>query len=251
MSCSYRSGVQRAVSSYATSSRRPAQRILRCPVRQIHTSATWMSTRRPTPLDLPKVNPPLESQEITYEPLPRSLAPRRALLLLSTSIPPTEWPPKIELESALVGRASQTLKSREIAVNVVYEPMSSASTPSGVDSSAKKSFWDGEEEYRARLYFADGKLFQYPSFTSSTLSDPQFLQDVGYTPNTTRIMQRTKLDHVGGEPIQVYVCTHGSRDCRCSDRGGPLVLALREEVSRRGLEGKVKIGEIAHVGGHK
>jgi hypothetical protein len=44
-------------------------------------------------------------------------------------------------------------------------------------------------------------------------------------------------------PKEVLVCTHGARDCRCSDHGGPLVKALREEG--------VAVREIAHVGGHK
>ena len=50
---------------------------------------------------------------------------------------------------------------------------------------------------------------------------------------------------------EILVCNHGSRDCRCSDRGGPLVEALRKEVERRGVESRVKVSEIAHVGGHK
>lgn len=53
------------------------------------------------------------------------------------------------------------------------------------------------------------------------------------------------------EQVEIVVCTHGSRDCRCGDKGGALVDALKEEIGRRGLEGKVKVGEVAHVGGHK
>ena len=50
---------------------------------------------------------------------------------------------------------------------------------------------------------------------------------------------------------EVLVCTHGSRDCRCEQTGGALVLALRTELARRGLEDEVAVNEIAHVGGHK
>lgn len=110
----------------------------------------------------------------------------------------------------------------------------------------------GEEVYGARLFFPDGKVFQYPSFSSKILSDPTFLNDVNYSPDAA-LSQGSMVDRqkAGEGQVEVFVCTHGSRDCRCSDRGGPLVDALREEVLRRGLEGKVKIGEIAHVGGHK
>ena len=48
---------------------------------------------------------------------------------------------------------------------------------------------------------------------------------------------------------EILVCTHGSRDCRCSDLGGALVKSLRSEISKRNLD--VQVREIAHVGGHK
>ena len=49
----------------------------------------------------------------------------------------------------------------------------------------------------------------------------------------------------------LYVCTHGSRDCRCGDSGGDVARALQREIDRRGLAGQVFLGEVAHVGGHK
>lgn len=51
--------------------------------------------------------------------------------------------------------------------------------------------------------------------------------------------------------LYLYVCTHGSRDCRCGDAGGDVVRALRAEVARRGIADEVFVGEVAHVGGHK
>ena len=60
----------------------------------------------------------------------------------------------------------------------------------------------------------------------------------------------TKGVKAGGDgEIEILVCTHGSRDCRCENIGGALVRALREEIAQRGAN--VKVGEIAHVGGHK
>ncbi|THG97359.1 hypothetical protein EW145_g7631 [Phellinidium pouzarii] len=66
----------------------------------------------------------------------------------------------------------------------------------------------------------------------------------------------------------LLVCTHGARDCRCGDAGGALIDALRKELSMRrrrsnlneDINGsvhsesvwkKIRLGEIAHVGGHK
>ena len=58
--------------------------------------------------------------------------------------------------------------------------------------------------------------------------------------------------------VYLLVCTHGSRDCRCRDRGGPLIEALKSELFVRGKrdgEGsvwsRIRVGEAAHVGGHK
>lgn len=49
----------------------------------------------------------------------------------------------------------------------------------------------------------------------------------------------------------IYVCTHGSRDCRCADLGEPLYQALVKEVVRRKLGESVKVRRVGHVGGHK
>ena len=53
------------------------------------------------------------------------------------------------------------------------------------------------------------------------------------------------------EKLFLYVCTHGSRDCRCGDCGGAVARALQREIDRRGLGQEVFLGEVAHVGGHK
>jgi hypothetical protein len=51
--------------------------------------------------------------------------------------------------------------------------------------------------------------------------------------------------------IDIYVCTHGARDCRCGETGGAVFRALKHEVDRLGVGGKVRVGEVGHVGGHK
>jgi len=59
------------------------------------------------------------------------------------------------------------------------------------------------------------------------------------------------------EEIHMYVCTHGARDCRCGDTGGAVVRALKDELSRRMTAnpkdpaGRIKIGEVGHVGQHQ
>lgn len=53
------------------------------------------------------------------------------------------------------------------------------------------------------------------------------------------------------EEVHLYVCTHGTRDCRCGERGGQIARALKEEVERRQLGNRIKVREVGHVGGHK
>ncbi|KIY47632.1 hypothetical protein FISHEDRAFT_74436 [Fistulina hepatica ATCC 64428] len=49
------------------------------------------------------------------------------------------------------------------------------------------------------------------------------------------------LDHIdqspqqAGDAVDMYVCTHGSRDCRCGDTGGVVCAALRAEIAARKL----------------
>ena len=65
------------------------------------------------------------------------------------------------------------------------------------------------------------------------------------------------LPEVATEEIHLYVCTHGARDCRCGSIGRAVVDTLRVEVEERmkqdpnGLVSRIKIGEVAHVGGHQ
>lgn len=53
------------------------------------------------------------------------------------------------------------------------------------------------------------------------------------------------------QSVHIYVCTHGSRDCRCGDIGEPLYQALVKEASRRGIDAEqLHVARIAHIGGH-
>ena len=61
----------------------------------------------------------------------------------------------------------------------------------------------------------------------------------------------TKTTESSTNQLQIYVCTHGARDCRCGESGGEVAEAMRRLIEGRGLSGKVTIGEVAHVGGHK
>ncbi|CAK0734722.1 hypothetical protein CVIRNUC_000472 [Coccomyxa viridis] len=52
-------------------------------------------------------------------------------------------------------------------------------------------------------------------------------------------------------PVSLFVCTHGSRDCRCGTIGATLVERLDSIVAERGLQGSVGVFRCSHIGGHK
>ncbi|KAH0828703.1 Sucrase/ferredoxin-like-domain-containing protein [Lanmaoa asiatica] len=62
---------------------------------------------------------------------------------------------------------------------------------------------------------------------------------------------------IHSDEIHLYVCTHGARDCRCGDTGGTVARTIRAELDRRQRRHvsdpskRIKLAEVAHVGGHK
>lgn len=111
--------------------------------------------------------------------------------------------------------------------------------------------------YRAKLLVPGGLVASYQSFTQQTLDSPEFQQAL-----ESLAADRPPTKALGYS--EILICTHGSRDCRCSDIGGDLAIALRTELDRRGVqlmrpgdeaeEGTKrgwKVTDCAHVGGHK
>jgi hypothetical protein len=136
------------------------------------------------------------------------------------------------------------LKKSGIVVNAVWDGVSDSTEMIGMQ----------EEVYGARLLWPDGSSYLFERFSKETVMSG----DVG------RIMDRkvdrqkalnpgdiVKEGEEGEKKWEILVCTHGNRDCRCGETGGELVRALKAEIKTRGLEEKVRVGEVAHVGGHK
>lgn len=165
-------------------------------------------------------------------PLPRALTPSKGLFLLSVPIAPEHWPSHLDLYSTLYRKTTKLLKSDGLAVNCVYDGHSH-STSFDIHT---------EEKYPARLFRGDARVVEYPSFSIGMVN--QVKRDLAKP--TTELQPKS-----GSDGVEILVCTHGSRDCRCANKGGALVSALREEIIKRDLEGRVKVSEIAHVGGHK
>jgi len=77
-------------------------------------------------------------------------------------------------------------------------------------------------------------------------------------------VERQILQHVDGplteqtsKNVDIYVCTHAARDCRCGERGQQVYDAFIRAVQlerRKNLSGfsdNIRIGAVGHVGGHK
>jgi hypothetical protein len=132
-------------------------------------------------------------------------------------------------------------QGREVAVNCIYDHMGQE-----VEFPTPGVGGQGREEYRARLYLSGGKVLEWDRFSEEVLKSTEFGKEI----DEALLSLGSGAD---GRRVkaEILVCTHGSRDCRCSDRGGGLVRSLREEIQVRGLEEEVQVSEIAHVGGHK
>lgn len=116
------------------------------------------------------------------------------------------------------------------------------------DASEQKNAEVGKESYRAIVFSKYGRL-EVPRVSLDNVDAigeeiHQFARDgLGNLEQ-----EKTQPD----ETVHLLVCTHAARDCRCGVFGGALVQALREEVERvHNLKIKIKIGEVAHIGGHK
>ncbi|KAL7422459.1 hypothetical protein Q5752_003107 [Cryptotrichosporon argae] len=221
------------LSPIASCSRRAAPVAAR-PLALAVRSAVRHVSRRPTSVpttSTPPPAPPASTSEPTSPALPRALPYRRGLVLVALPIPPSAWPSHLDGLSPLLSALSAWAKPLNLGVNAIYDGVGRSTFPR--DPRAR-------EAYPARMLYPDGKVFAFPSLSVDGLA--QLDEAAAYVP------AQTARAHGQAE---VLVCTHGARDCRCADRGGPLVDALRDEVARRGLEGKVGVYEVAHVGGHK
>ncbi|KAK4054684.1 hypothetical protein OIO90_003496 [Microbotryomycetes sp. JL221] len=107
----------------------------------------------------------------------------------------------------------------------------------------------------------------YPDFIKLDQISPDTLDEVksdlaNKLQSTTSTSSATTISSDAAPPkrVHIFVCTHGSRDCRCGDLGEPLFQALVRDVERRKLGGLltqdgpqdgVRVARVAHIGGHR
>jgi hypothetical protein len=170
-------------------------------------------------------------------PLPRFINPSKGLFLIHLPIPPKYWPSHLDLYFPLLRKTTKLMKERGIVVNCIYDGV-------GTDVEFKEG-----GRYVARLFTPHGSL-RWDRFEESLLGSKGFKEEVdellAKTPPATGDDSNLSAEM---EAKEILICTHGSRDCRCSNLGGQLVESLRAEIAKRSLWMEVR--EIAHVGGHK
>ncbi|KAI0371900.1 hypothetical protein BV20DRAFT_1065228 [Pilatotrama ljubarskyi] len=168
-----------------------------------------------------------------------------AYVLLHTHLPPAEYPAR---SRSPLWRAF-TMRARQWGgvVNFVWSPeMHKHPDYRGLGEDLEAKHQDGSEKYTASVFsiaHRHGRL-EIPEVSLANLDEVDHrLRKL--------VLSGDELDKLDRR-LHLFVCTHGSRDCRCGEGGGEVARALRRELDKRGLgEKDVVLGEVAHVGGHK
>jgi hypothetical protein len=109
--------------------------------------------------------------------------------------------------------------------------------------------WTGEPsnlpkgETSATVFSSRGGRMEIPRITLEGINDVEA--------RVKAHIEKEAIEDGTDQQVNLYICTHGARDCRCGVHGGEFARALREETERRNLQHQVKICEVGHVGGHK
>lgn len=169
------------------------------------------------------------------EPLRGTVLPHRLLVFLHNPEPPSVYPAKF---STSVQRALgiHLVKHGGLVIHA-WSP----DQPLSPGTRTANSISTSKETYSATAFTPNGRV-DIPEISLTNAEEWAKKLLSGSTPQPTPTSDDT---------VYLYVCTHGARDCRCGDTGGKVVIALREEVEKRGLKRRVKVAETAHLGGHK
>ncbi len=164
---------------------------------------------------------------------PGTLPYHQALLVLHTASPSSVWPSHPLLHSLVVRDLSIKLKPHRVGVNISH--YESAGIRGG--DPLRDGFRDG---------FPFSAMLYRPGYPPELIEDIQSfgaLQDVPPPKADAVLIER-----------HLYVCTHGSRDCRCGTTGHAVFTILRSLVSspKPGDSSPYfTVREISHIGGHK
>ncbi|CAO1618972.1 unnamed protein product [Sympodiomycopsis kandeliae] len=118
-----------------------------------------------------------------------------------------------------------------------------------------------DEEFIIKVYKGNGIHTSIGPYSTKTLPSAQDLQNVILQAVSSARVPSARFPSKD-ESAHIYICTHGSRDCRCGVAGGELKSKVREEVRKHQLRimdsndpqasmKSVSVYGISHIGGHK
>ncbi|TDL23156.1 hypothetical protein BD410DRAFT_747139, partial [Rickenella mellea] len=186
----------------------------------------------------------------TFKGLVGTVPHHNGYLLLHHPSPPSEYPPRFD--SAL----HKTLQARVTRWRTLVNFSWQADRSLAVGSTSTQGSYD-EEGYPATLYTAMGTRVDIPRLSASNIDDVEKM----LKPHLDVSMEGSEAT-ITDQEISLFVCTHGSRDCRCGNAGPAVVKTLKDEICKRSVSLSVSdprrrvleriiIGEVGHVGGHK
>ena len=204
--------------------------------------STVMYARPLRAIRAPTLNTARRMSATSGDALPGTVAYHNAYLFLHTRQPPSVHPKRVP------SRLQRALQ-REIGrwngiVNFSWSPEQKVL---GTPFTETEAEWEEENEaYHATLFSKSGGRAELPLVSMQNLDE--VMKQLGEHVSNTSALD---VSNRPAEPLHLYVCTHGARDCRCGNTGGALYAALRAEVQKRSLSDTVKVASVGHVGGHK
>lgn len=198
-------------------------------------------------------------KEKSEEKLVGTVAPHSCYILLHHHLTPSQLPSRPD--SPLLKALRQRVSTFGALVNFAWRE-DLAITSRNASQLSKENGTEAVEEYTATAFSVRGGQLDVPMISESNLDE---VAKVLARHTTDESVEGLSVNLNSGDEVHLYVCTHGTRDCRCGETGGATVQALREELLRlrsqelssqqkaewRISPEQIKIGEVTHVGGHK
>ncbi|GJN91172.1 hypothetical protein Rhopal_004190-T1 [Rhodotorula paludigena] len=182
-------------------------------------------------------------------------------LLIHANQPATRWPSHLEAVSPLYRQLGKRFAAHPDLAKLGFSFTDAGNWPVEEQWDAARTKFDepreggGEERYSATVY---PDFLHIPDFSLSSLASFEELYRSLPPPAPASVSSSSTEPSTAPARTHIFVCTHGSRDCRCGDLGEPLYQALLREIRRRKLGGElrdgqdgVRIARVAHIGGHK
>lgn len=201
------------------------------------------------------------AQQQEEEPIQGSAPAYKRHLVICTGVESKNWVKKPELADPYHNLLLTAVRGQEVKVNWVEEesePLQENALPTKGPRHDLILFPDNVKFLGVRAEaFRDLSRYleKHPIGTLRPALEKQIQES-----NSDDDTWKTELVSGSGEPVTiqlvkepsaVLVCIHGSRDCKCGERGGDMFKILKDMVQMTGLTNSVKIYGISHIGGHK